>query len=150
MKNAIVKNQSIAVVETLAERVDFSKKWLELSLGRTFEKVKDSASTYASDSNGKGYSYLLQLGSGNASTRFQVWITARKDTERVDMYIGKDYIVTDTIDVTSLANYRKGNDRGQGNTYRNVPLYMVKEFFKINDLILSKTATSKKAEQKTA
>lgn len=137
-------------VETLTERVDFTKKWLELSLGRTFEKVKDSASTFEADSNGKGYSYLLQLGSGNASTRFQVWITARKDTERIDMYIGKDYITTDTIDVAILANYRKGNDRGQGNTYRSVPLYMVKEFFKANDLIVKQARTTAKAKSVTA
>ena len=137
-------------VETLSERVDFTKKWLELSLGRQFDKVKDSASTYNSDANGKGYSYLLQLGSGNASTRFQVWITARGNAERIDMYIGKDYITTDTIDVASLANYRKGNDRGQGNTYRNVPLYMVKEFFASNDLIVSKKQTTAKAKSVTA
>lgn len=137
-------------VETLAERTEFTRKWLELSLGRTFDKVKDSASTFEVDSNGKGYSYLLQLGSGNASTRFQVWVTARKNAERVDMYIGKDYITTDTIDVSSLANYRKGNDRGQGNTYRDVPLYMVKEFFASNDLIVSKTRTTAKRESVTA
>ena len=137
-------------VETLAERTEFTRRWIELAVGRTFDKVKDSASTFEADSNGKGYSYLMQLGSGNASTRFQVWITARGNAERIDMYIGKDYITTDTIDVSILANFRKGNDRGQGNTYRNVPLYMVKDFFKANDLIVSKKRTSEKVKSVTA
>jgi hypothetical protein len=145
-----ITSMNLSHVETLAERVEFTRKWLELSLGRTFDKVKDSASTFESDSNGKGYSYLLQLGSGNASTRFQVWITARGNAERVDMYIGKDYSTTDTIDVASLATYRKGNDRGQGNTYRDVPLYMVKEFFDSNELTLTHKRTTEKAKRVTA
>ena len=137
-------------VETLTERVDFTKKWLELSLGQKFDKVKDGSSSYESDSNGKGYSFLLELGGGGASTRFQTWITARGNTEFIDMYVGKDYILTDTIDVSILANYRKGNDRGQGNKYSRVPMWLVKEFFASNGLTHTNKQTTAKRESVTA
>lgn len=153
-----ITKQNLAHVVTLDERVDFSRKWMEMQTGRTPEKVKDGDSSFESDSNGKGYSYKWKLGGDSAATRFELWLTARGDVEFFDMFVGKDYIISDTItlDVVATAkgadvrllDYRKSNDRGQGNAFRRVPMYLVAEFFKANDLVLS--LTTRKAESVTA
>jgi hypothetical protein len=114
------------------ETTTFTRDYLEFQLGRKFTKVQDNASKYEED--GKGYSFLLELGSGNASTRFQAWVTQRR-ASRIDLYIGNSFISDGTIQIDTLSEYRKGNDRGAGNEYRNVPLYKVVEFFEINELI---------------
>lgn len=136
-------NTTINTIETLEDVMQFHKTWLEIATGRTFDKVRDNASKYEEDGN--AFSYMLELGSGNASTRFQTWITARKNV-RCDLYVGNAYITTDTIDITLLQDYRKGNDKGQGNTYRNVPMHVIKAFFESNELVKRDTKSKQSAK----
>jgi len=139
-------NATINTVETINDAMDFCKSWLEIATGREFETVHDNASV-CEDDKGNAFSYLLELGSGNASTRFQVWITARKrGGARVDLFIGNAYIETETVNIDSLATYRKGNDCGQGNTYRSVPMDTVKAFFESNELVRKTTKAKSNAK----
>lgn len=154
-------NATVKTVSTVAEKMSFYKKYLELATGRAFIRVQDNASKFEEDGN--AYSYLLQLGDGNASTRFQTWITARKDV-RVDMYIGNAYIDTETVSldisgvikdiVVALKDYCKSNDNGKGNAFKNVPLWLVEKFYKENALCVTPTTaknkTVKKSESVTA
>jgi len=156
MANATVKE-----VKETNDVMEFYKKYLELATGREFIRVQDNASKFEEDGN--AYSYLLQLGDGNASTRFQTWITARKDV-RVDMYIGNAYIDTETVtldisgvirdNVVALKDYCRSNDNGKGNAFKNVPLWLVEKFYRENDLCVTPTTakneTVKKSESVTA
>ena len=128
-----------------------AKKELENAMGLTLTAQADNASTY--EENGKGVSFMLSQGqASHASTRCEVWLTARKrDGIRIDMYVGNAWIAQGALTVESLKAYRKGNDCGQGNAYRAVPLENVRAWFEENRLgkYAKSEATKKSATKRT-
>lgn len=130
-----------------AKELTALKTRLEKAIGRKFETRKDNASVYEKDGN--AYSFVLELGQGGAKTRFQTWLTARKNGIKIDCFVGTTYIATGTIDIKTLSQYRKDSDFNCGGSYRNVSESDLIKFFADNDLIIKKeTKTKTKTETK--
>lgn len=151
MTNAIINN-----TESI---VDFCKTWIENVTGRkAVEQIDKASKWYHVDEQGRGRSWLWSLGVDNvAELRFQLWLTTRgsekthKSFEQFDLYVGTSYQGENGIDVSLLTPYQRHTKHDNvESTFRHVPMYIVAEFFKANDLCDNVTATTKKAEQKTA
>lgn len=157
-------NTTVKEVKETNDVMEFYKKYLELATGGTFVFQLDSSSKAEKDGN--AYSYLYKLGGNDAETRFQTWITARgkKGVVQVDLYVGNAYIDTETVSLdikgvingntVTLKDFYKNNDKGKGNAFKNVPLWLVEKFYKENALCVtpstSKNSTVKKSESVTA
>ena len=145
-------NYELNNIETI---VDFCHTWISNVTGRTAKELADDASKwYHVDKNGKGRSWMWSLGDDkHPELRFQVWLTTRGKKERVweqiDAYIGVSFM--DSIDLAPFEPYRKHtkNDNRES-TFVKIPMYVVKEFFEINELVYTPTENAKKQVVKGA
>ena len=129
--------ENINVIDTTEKAIEFCKNYVERAIGRKAETRRDNASKYEKD--GQSYSYLWSLGNtSNAISRFETWLTARKDVF-FDIYIGDAYTTTETIDDAVLKPYYVGRGkRGKTeveNIYRHVPMSVAIEFYAVNELL---------------
>lgn len=131
------------------EEMHNAVKALQDATGLTFTEQEDPRATY--EENGKRKSWMLSQGKrDHASTRCEVWITTRAfEGIRIDMYVGTAWINAGALTVESIAKWRIGNDAGQGNAYRAVPLENVRAWFEENRLgRYAKSEATKKSATK--
>jgi hypothetical protein len=136
---------TITAKQSHTDEMNFCKTWLEAVTNRAFVQTPDKDSDVANEAGGT-YAYMMKIGGDSHEVRFETWLTSRsKKGVFIDLYLGDVYVATDTIDATLLQSYRAYHKNNE-TKYASVPMYVLKDFYEANDLILRDTKAKKNAK----